>query len=78
MTVIDTPKPSLRQSIAAAWRGPGGARRTRPILVASICAGIIGSLGAEDLHVNVLLAYVVTVLVVFAVATAVLVLRDRP
>jgi hypothetical protein len=75
--VAETPKPSMRQSIATAWRGPGGATRTRPILIASICAGIIGSLAAADLHVNALLAYVVTVLVVFAVATALLVLRDR-
>jgi hypothetical protein len=75
--MADPPKPSLRRSLETAWRGPGGAARTRPILVASICAGIVGSLAAEDLHVNVLLAYVVTVVVVFAVATALLVLHDR-
>jgi hypothetical protein len=48
----------------------------QPILVASVCAGIVGFTLASALHLNVLVAYVVTVIGVFAITTAVLVWRD--
>ena len=67
---------SLRAAIVAAWRAHG-ATRTQPILVASVCSGVLGYTVAQGLHVNVLLAYVLTVVVVFALTTAVLVYRDR-
>lgn len=67
---------SVRAAIVAAWR-TGGAARTQPILVASVCSGVLGYMVAQGLHLNVLLAYVLTVVVVFALATAVLVYRDR-
>jgi hypothetical protein len=68
---------TLRASIVAAWRGDGGAAPTQPILVASVCSGVLGYTVAQGLHVNVLLAYLLTVVVVFALTTAVLVYRDR-
>jgi hypothetical protein len=67
----------LRAAIASAWRGGGGATRTQPIFIASVCSGVLGYTVSAALQVNVLLAYVVTVVVVFAATTAVLVYRDR-
>jgi hypothetical protein len=64
--------PSLRTRLAAVWREPGGAARTRPILVSSVCAGVIGFTVAGALDLNVLLSYAITVLVVFVIATLVL------
>jgi hypothetical protein len=54
-----------------------GANRTQPILVASICSGVIGFTLAQALKIDVVLAYVVTVVVVFAATFAVLAYRDR-
>ena len=66
----------LPERVAAVWRNPAGGTRTRPVFVASLCAGVIGFTLARALHLNVLVAYVVTVIAVFAVTTAVLVWRD--
>ncbi len=71
------PARNLRDAIVAAWRGDGAAARTQPILVASVCSGVLGYTVAQGLHVNVVLAYLLTVAVVFALTTAVLVYRDR-
>jgi hypothetical protein len=74
------PRPSatsLRAEIEAAWRGDGGVPRTRAIFVASVCSGVLGYTLSEALGIDLLLAYVVTVLVVFAATTAVLVYRAR-
>jgi hypothetical protein len=70
------PRRSLPERIASAWRDPAGATRTRPIFVSSVCAGVLGFTLASALHLNVLVVYVVTVVAVFLVATAVLVWRD--
>jgi hypothetical protein len=67
--------PTPRERLAAAWREPGGATRTQPILVASVCAGVIGYTLASALQLNVLLSYAITVVVVFVVATLVLAWR---
>ena len=67
----------LPERIAAVWRDPAGGTRTRPVFVASLCAGVIGFTLARALHLNErIVAYVLTVIVVFAVTTAVLVWRD--
>jgi Flp pilus assembly protein TadB len=71
----DRPR-SLRERVVSAWRDQAGATRTRPIFISSVCAGVIGFTLASALHLNALVAYVITVLAVFAVATAVLVWRD--
>jgi hypothetical protein len=71
------PDARLRAAIASAWRDAPGASRTRPILVASICSGVIGYTLSQALEIDVLLAYAVIVVVVFAATTAVLVYRDR-
>jgi hypothetical protein len=68
---------SLRAAIQAAWRGDGGAARTQAIFVASVCSGVLGYTVSDALGINLLLAYVGTVLVVFAATTAVLVYRAR-
>ena len=68
---------SLLASIAAVWRGEDGAPPTRPLLIASICAGIAGFTLAAATGLPVVLSYVITVVVVFAIATAVLVARRR-
>ena len=66
----------LTDQIVAVWR-EGGTTRTQPILVASVCSGVLGYLVAEALHVDILLAYLLTVVVVFALTTALLVYRAR-
>lgn len=66
----------LPERIAAVWRDPAGGTRTRPVFVASLCAGVIGFTLARALHLNELVAYVLTVVVVFSITTAVLVWRD--
>jgi hypothetical protein len=52
-------------------RAPG------PLLVASICAGILGFTLAEATGLSLLASYVITVVVVFAVARAVTSWRRR-
>jgi hypothetical protein len=71
------PNRSLRAAIDAAWRGDGGSARTQAIFVASVCSGVLGYTLSEALGIDLLLAYVITVLVVFAATTAVLVYRAR-
>jgi hypothetical protein len=71
------PDTSLRAEIEAVWRGDRGAARTRAILVASVCSGVLGYTLSDALGIDLLLAYVVTVLVVFAATTAALVYRAR-
>jgi hypothetical protein len=68
---------SLRQSIAAVWRGTDGTPPTGPLVVASICAGIAGYTLADATGLPIVASYVLTVLVVFALTTAVLVARRR-
>ena len=66
---------TLRSRLAAAWRGSGGATRTQPIFIASVCSGVIGFTLASALHVDVLLSFAITVVVVFVIATLVLARR---
>jgi hypothetical protein len=68
---------SLLASIAAVWRGEDGTPPTRPLLIASICAGIAGFTLAAATGLPIVESYVLTVVVVFAIATAVLVARRR-
>lgn len=64
---------SLTASIAAVWRGQDGEPPTRAIAIASVCAGIAGFTLADATGLSIVASYVVTVIVVFAVATGVLV-----
>lgn len=71
------PRPrSIRAALGAAWADPNGAPRTQPILVASICSGVLGYTLASALDLNLLVAYVLTVLGVFIVTTVVLIRRS--
>jgi hypothetical protein len=65
----------MRGAVVDAWRGSDGAPRTRPIFVASVCAGVLGFTLARAFGIDLLLAYVLTVVGVFLVATLVLVRR---
>lgn len=50
---------------------------TQPILVASVCAGVVGFTLASALHLNVLLSFAITVIAVFAIASIVRTMRAR-
>jgi hypothetical protein len=49
----------------------------RSIFIASVCSGVLGSTVAEGLHLNVVLAYALTVVVVFVLTAAVVAYRER-
>jgi Flp pilus assembly protein TadB len=65
------------ERLAAVWRAPAGATRTRPILIASVCAGVLAFTLSSALHLRALVTFPITVIAVFLVTTAVLLVRDR-
>ena len=68
---------SLREVVVAAWSGSGDSPRTRPVFVASICAGVLGFTLASAFHVALVLSFLITVVGVFLVTTLVLLWRGR-